>query len=215
MTQNLRPLLRRSALSGLLAFATCLAANAATAAAAAPSAAAPLTWSADAAQSTLEFVFVQAGAKTTGRFNKYAANIDFSPSDLANSKFDVSIDVGSVDTRDKERDAQLLAPELFDATKHPRAQYIATTFVAKGSSFEGQGKLTLRGVTRDVPVSFSFDTATEAGKTVATLKGTATLKRLQFGVGQGEWRSTWIGDDVQIAFNLRLVPRGPAPAAAK
>jgi polyisoprenoid-binding protein YceI len=135
---------------------------------------------------------------------------------LPKSKFDVAIEVASVDTRDKERDKQLLAPELFDATKQPLAKYVATTFVAKGSTFEAQGKLTLRGVTRDVPVSFTFVTATEAGKTVATLKGTADIKRLQFGVGQGEWKSTeWISDDVQIAFNLRLLPRATAPAAAK
>lgn len=219
MTQSPRPLFRRATTLGLLLLATCLAADAATTPAAAPvlpTAAAPLSWSAEPARSTLEFNFVQAGAKTTGRFAKFTASIDFSPTDLARSKIDVTIDVASVDTRDKERDTQLLAPELFDATKQPRAQYVATAFVAKGSTFEGQGKLTLRGVTRDVPVSFTFVTATEAGKTVATLKGTANLKRLQFGVGQGEWKSTeWISDDVQIAFNLRLLPRATAPAAAK
>ena len=226
MIQSLRPTFRRVTMSGLLVLATCLAADAATTAATpaaagasateVPTAAAPLSWSAEASHSTLEFNFVQAGAKTTGRFGKFTANIDFSPTDLPKSKFDVAIEVASVDTRDKERDKQLLAPELFDAMKQPLAKYVATAFVAKGSTFEGQGKLTLRGVTRDVPVSFTFVTATEAGKTVATLKGTADIKRLQFGVGQGEWKSTeWISDDVQIAFNLRLLPRATAPAAAK
>ena len=221
MTQSPRPLVRCASFACLSALAACLAADAATppaastAAPALPTAAAPLSWSADTSKSTLEFNFVQAGAKTTGRFSKYTANIDFSAADLAKSKFDVAIDVASVDTRDKERDAQLLAPELFDAAKQPRATYVATTFVAKGSTFEGQGKLTLRGVTHDVPVSFTFVTATEAGMTVATLKGTANLKRLQFGVGQGEWKSTeWISDDVQIAFNLRLAPRAAAAGKA-
>ena len=225
MIKSLRPTIRRATMSGLLVLATCLAADAATtpaapaagaSATALPTAASPLSWSAEASHSTLEFNFVQAGAKTTGRYSKFTANIDFSPTELAKSKFDVAIEVASVDTRDKERDKQLLAPELFDATKQPLAKYVATAFVAKGSTFEGQGKLTLRGVTRDVPVSFTFVTATEAGKTVATLKGTADIKRLQFGVGQGEWKSTeWISDDVQIAFNLRLLPRATAPAAAK
>lgn len=223
MTPSPRPLFRATTV-GVLLLTTCLVAGAATtpapapagAASVLPTAAAPLSWSTDSAKSTLEFNFVQAGAKTTGRFAKFTANIDFSPADLAKSKFDVAIDVASVDTRDKERDTQLLAPELFDAVKQPRAQYVATAFVAKGNTFEGQGKLTLRGVTRDVPVSFTFVTATEAGKTVGALKGTANLKRLQFGVGQGEWKSTeWISDDVQIAFNLRLVPRVATPAAAK
>jgi polyisoprenoid-binding protein YceI len=113
-----------------------------------------------------------------------------------------------VDTRDKDRDTQLRAPELFDVMKFPRAQYEAGSFVAKGNAYEGQGKLTLRGVSRDVPVTFTFRTLTESGQPVAYLDGTATVKRLQFGVGQGEWKSTeWVEDDVEVAFALRLQPR--------
>jgi polyisoprenoid-binding protein YceI len=175
---------------------------------------APANWSADPAKSTLEFSFVQAGAQTTGRFAKFTTAVDFSPADLAHARFDVAIDVASVDTRDQERDAQLRSAELFDSAKFAKAQFVATQFTAKASAFEGLGKLTLRGVTRDVPLSFTFQPATEAGQTVAWLKGSATIKRLDFGVGQGEWQSTdWVGNEVKIAFNLRLVPRaaGPAP----
>jgi hypothetical protein len=32
------------------------------------------------------------------------------------------------------------------------------------------------------------------------------VKRLDFGVGQGDWKSTeWVGNDVTVTFNLRLV----------
>ncbi len=174
---------------------------------------APLLWSADAAKSTVEFQFVQAGAKTTGKFGKFTANVDFSAADVSNGKIDVAIDVDSVDTRDKERDGTLKTADLFDTKKFPRATYLATSFAAKGAAFEGQGKLTLRGVTRDVPISFTFQPGLDAGKPIATLKGTATVKRLAFGVGQGEWKSTeWISDDVQVNFSLLLRPRAGAPA---
>jgi polyisoprenoid-binding protein YceI len=60
------------------------------------------------------------------------------------------------------------------------------------------GSLTLHGVTKDVPVSFQF-VAMGAG---AKLDGTATLKRLDFGVGQGDWKSTeWIADAVKVSFS--------------
>lgn len=169
---------------------------------------APSAWTADAAKSTLEFTFEQAGAKTTGRFARFTANIDFAPATPEAGRFDVNIDIGSVDTRDKDRDTQLRAPELFDVVKFPRAQFEAAKFVPKGTQFEGTGKLTLRGVSRDVPITFTFQTLTEGGQPVAYLKGTATLKRLSFGVGQGEWKSTeWIADEVEVAFTLRLQPR--------
>ena len=176
--------------------------------AAGPTAASPSAWTADPARSTLEFTFVQAGAKSTGRFARFTANIDFTAANPGAGRFDVNVDIGSVDTRDKDRDTQLRAPELFDVMKFPRAQFEAGSFVAKGDTFEGSGKLTLRGVSRDVPLTFTFATLTESGQPVAYLKGTATLKRLQFGVGQGEWKSTeWVEDDVQVAFDLRLQPR--------
>jgi polyisoprenoid-binding protein YceI len=172
---------------------------------------APAHWSADPAASTLEFSFVQAGARTTGRFGRFTATVDFVATDLAHARLQVSIDMSSTDTRDAERDTQLRAPELFDANRFSMAQYLATQFVAQGTGFEGRGKLTLRGVTRDVPVSFTFQPATEAGTTVAWLKGSATLRRLDFGVGQGEWQSSdWVGNEVRVAFNLRLLPRAPA-----
>lgn len=174
---------------------------------------APLLWAADPAKSTLEFQFVQAGAKTTGRFTRFTANVDFSPADLAKGKIDVAIDMASADTRDKERDETLRTPALFDTSKFLRSTYQASHFMAKGAGFEGHGKLTLRGVTRDVPITFTFEPGTDAGKPVATLKGTATIKRLAFGVGQGEWKSTeWISDDVQVNFSLLLRPRASAPA---
>jgi polyisoprenoid-binding protein YceI len=174
-------------------------------------AAAPGAWTADPARSTLEFTFVQAGAKTSGRFSRFMANIDFSAANPAAGRFDVNIDIGSVDTRDKDRDTQLRAAELFDVVKFPRAQFLATQFAAKGPGYEGAGKLSLRGISKDVPISFTFQTLTESGQPVGYLKGTATLKRLAFGVGQGEWKSTeWIDDEVQVQFNLRLQPRAAA-----
>jgi polyisoprenoid-binding protein YceI len=39
----------------------------------------------------------------------------------------------------------------------------------------------------------------------AKLVGTAQLKRLDFGVGRGDWKSTgWIADPVRISFALML-----------
>jgi len=170
-------------------------------------------WAADPAKSTLEFNFIQAGAKTTGRFTRFTANIDFDPASAATGKIDVAIDMSSADTRDRERDDTLKTKDLFDAGGFLRSTYVATQIVAKGSAWEGRGKLTLRGVTRDVPITFTWAPGTEAGAPVATMKGTATLKRLAFGVGQGEWKSTeWINDDVQVSFNLLLRPRATRPA---
>jgi polyisoprenoid-binding protein YceI len=55
-------------------------------------------------------------------------------------------------------------------------------------------------------VPFTLRMATEQGKSVGYLEGKTTVKRLDFGVGQGDWKSTeWVGNDVGISYSVRLV----------
>jgi hypothetical protein len=62
-------------------------------------------------------------------------------------------------------------------------------------------------VSRDIHVPFTFRTANEQGKPSGYLLGKTTIKRLDFGVGQGDWKSTeWVGNDVSVSYSLRLVP---------
>src|SRR3569833_3710568 len=80
--------------------------------------AAPVKYTLDPGSSLLRFTFEQAGASNTGRFGKYTADVTFSADNLAASKIDVSIDIPSLDTGDKERadsqkSADLIAPAKY------------------------------------------------------------------------------------------------------
>jgi len=162
------------------------------------------TWKTDPKQSKLTFVGTQAGAEFEGAFEKFTADIRFDPKDLASGKFDVTIDTKSVNTKDKERDGILRGPDLFAADKWPTAHYVADKFTAgSDGEFMGAGKLTIRDVTRDVTIDFTH----QVDGSGAWLKGSARLKRLDFGVGQGEWKDTqWVNNDVRVKFSLRLDP---------
>jgi len=159
-------------------------------------------WKTEPKQSTLSFIGTQAGAEFTGAFQKFTADIQFDPKDLATSRFNVTVEVKSVNSKDKERDDIIRSADLFSADKWPTARYVADKFTDKGGGkFTGIGKLTLRDVTREVPIEFTH----QADANGAWLKGTAKLKRLDFGVGQGEWKDTqWVNNEVRIEFSLRL-----------
>src|SRR5690349_9023359 len=149
-------------------------------------ASAAIHWRMEPTASQLTFVGKQAGAEFTGKFERFTADIQFDPKDLATSKFIVDIEMGSVNSKDKERDDTLKGNDLFNVKRWPKGRYVAETFTAKGGDeFSAIGKLTIRDVTREVPIDFTF-TLDPAGKN-AWLKGSAKLKRLDFGVGQGEW----------------------------
>jgi polyisoprenoid-binding protein YceI len=167
--------------------------------------AAPATsYSADPQQSRLEFVGVQAGAEFKGTFHKFTAAVDFAPDALATSHFDVQIDMKSVDSMDKDRDTTIRGSDIFDVTHWPTAHYVTRSFSKTATGYTAVGALTLRGVTKDVPIDFQF-TQVAAG---AKLEGSAKLKRLDFGAGQGDWKSTEsVADAVKVSFSLVLKPK--------
>jgi len=170
-------------------------------------AAAPARLTQDLTKSTLEYSFVQAGAQNKGTFKKYTVTLDMAAD--SPGKLDVVIDMNSLDTGDKERDDTLRGTDLFDVAKNPQARFTSTQITKSGAGYDAVGKLTLRGVTKDAHVPFTLRSATEQGKSVSYLEGKTTLKRLDFGVGQGDWKSTeWVGNDVGISYSVRLTAAG-------
>jgi polyisoprenoid-binding protein YceI len=176
--------------------------------------AAATQYSVEAGKSHLGFTAQQSGGDFDGTFGKFTAQIAFADADLAASHFDVQVDTSSVDTGDDERDTALRTPDLLDVEHFPKAHFVSTRFTRKSAGqYEAAGKLTIRDVTREVVVPFSFATASEGGKSVATLKGAVTLNRLDYGVGQGDWKdTTWVANEVRVKFDLRLAASAAAPA---
>jgi polyisoprenoid-binding protein YceI len=178
--------------------------SAALAAAVTHAAGAVTSYTADPAASRLEFTGVQAGAEFKGAFRKFTAAIDFAPDALASAHFDVQIDLNSLDTKDKDRDQTMRGPDIFDIAHFPAAHYVTRSFTKTATGYTAVGALTLRGVTKDVPIDFQFVSMPGTAK----LEGTAKLKRLDFGVGQGDWKSTeWVANDVKVSFSLALKPK--------
>jgi polyisoprenoid-binding protein YceI len=174
-----------------LASATCASASAAS-------------YSADPQQSRLEFAGVQAGAEFKAAFHKFTAAVDFAPDALASSRIDVQIELNSVDSKDKDRDTTIRGPDIFDVAHWPTAHYVTRTITKTAAGYTAVGALTLRGVTKDVPIDFQFT----PGAAGAKLEGSAKLKRLDFGAGQGDWKSTdEVSDAVKVSFSLVLKPK--------
>ena len=182
-----------------------LAATAAMLLAATVAAAAVASYTSDPQQSRLEFVGVQAGAEFKGVFHKFTANVDFAPDTLPSSRIDVQIDMNSVDSLDKDRDSTIRGKDVFDVAHYPTAHYVTKSISKGAAGFSAVGALTLHGVTKDVPIEFQF----VPGAAGAKLSGSAKLNRLDFGVGQGDWKSTeTVGDAVKINFSLVLKSKG-------
>ena len=179
-------------------------AAAAPAAAATPAATSPAShrYQQAAGSGSLDFSFEQAGAENHGSFRKFSTELNYDPGNLAASSLKVTVQIASLDTQDKDRDDTLLGDDLFAVKQNPTAQFVAGS-LAKGAngSLEAAGKLTLRGVTRDLRLPITIRPTPNG----VELSGAATIKRLEFGVGQGEWQSTeWVGDEVKLQYKVPL-----------
>jgi polyisoprenoid-binding protein YceI/cytochrome b561 len=160
----------------------------------------PVAWKVSPG-STLGFSTAWSGSPIQGRFEKWTADVLFSPDALEGSKVTVAIDLASVNTGDQQRDASLPSGDWFDTAAHPKATFTATKFskTAEGR-FVAHGKLDLRGVSKplDLPFRLKIDGDT------ATVSGVTSLDRTAFGVGQGEWQSTdQIPAKVSVQISLK------------
>lgn len=161
-------------------------------------------WRVDAAHSTLTFTNAYQGVQYAGQFRRFEAKIDYDPNDLAHAKFDVSIDITSLDTQNSERDQAALGVDFFNTAKFPKAHFVTTTFhQAADGKVSADGVLTLRGISKPVTLTVVF--VPHAGG--ATLDVMAQLKRLDFGIGAGQWADpTMIGNGVAVRGHLVLTP---------
>lgn len=153
--------------------------------------------------SNLSFTFKQLDALSTGQFKTFSTTFVYDEKNPAAGSLDVKVTIGSLDTQDGERDDALKSADLFDAAKHPTATYVAGSLARNAAGgLEAVGKLTLRGVSRDLRLPLTLKPAANG----LELSGQTTIKRLDYGVGQGEWRSTEsVGDEVKIQYQVALV----------
>jgi polyisoprenoid-binding protein YceI len=161
----------------------------------------------DAAHSTLGFTAIQTDGEFAGHFKDFKADIVFADDDLTHSRFDVVVMVKSVDTGQDNRDDMLRGPDLFAVNKFPTSHFVTVSFTRKAlGQYEAAGKLTIRDVTRDIRLPFTFKSNKTASGTESWLKGALMLKRLDYGVGQGEWKDTnTVANEVKVKFTLRLL----------
>jgi polyisoprenoid-binding protein YceI len=171
---------------------------------AAPASAKAKAWQVDPPHSSLTFTNGYQGVEYTGQFRRFNAVIDYDPNDLAHAKFDVTIDITSLDTQNSERDHTALGTDFFDTAKFPKAHFITTAFrKAADDKIIADGVLTLRGVSKPVVLTVLF----KPNGNTATLDVSAQLKRLDFGIGTGQWADpSMIGDGVTVHGHLSLKP---------
>ena len=167
---------------------------------------APGEWAVDYDASELAFVGSQTGKEFCGRFEEFSARIVFDPEAPENAKIEVTIDMDSAKTGDRQRDTALPRAEWFKAEEYPAATFVSSRVESAGDgAYEAFGALTIRDVTKDIALPFTLEIEGDAARAT----GAVDILRSDFGVGQGADFETaqWVAFEVRVEFDLRAVRR--------
>lgn len=164
----------------------------------------------DGAHSSVGFSVVHLVTATKGTINIDSGYVNL---DNANGpKIYIHMDMTSLNTQNDYRDGHLKnKAEFFDVANFKTASFEASE-IAKNEdgefAYSAKGKLTLKGVTKDVVMGFNYmglspqsqmdDKGVEHKYTVCGFEGKTVIKRRDFGVGT----ELGIADDVVITVTL-------------
>jgi polyisoprenoid-binding protein YceI len=159
----------------------------------------------DYSKSRIGFVSRQMNVPVEGEFRKFVANVRWDTARPDASLAQVDIDAASFDMGERSLNDEATSRPFLDVRSHPRAGFVSTAVKPLGAGrFEVAGRLTIKGITRDVVVPFTVKR--EGASHV--FDGTVTIKRLDFRVGEGEWTDTrTLADEVQVKFRLVVAER--------
>ncbi len=155
--------------------------------------------------STLTFASQFEGEIFTGHFSRFTTTLRFDPQHLEQAKLEVTIPLSSASTANPERDSTLQGSDFFSSALFPQAQYSANKFRHLGDNrYAADGNLTLRNVSHPVTLTFTWTDGT-----APVLAGKATVQRLDFGIGGGDWADLKMipgAVAVSTRVNLQAVP---------
>jgi polyisoprenoid-binding protein YceI len=178
----------------------------------------PGTWTIDPTHSEVGFsVRHLMVSKVKGRFTEFSGTF-VTGDDPLDSGVEASVVLSSVDTGNADRDAHLRSADFFETDQHALLTYRSTGVHFDGDDFVVDGELTLRGVTREVPLTLEihgFQPETPFGDTRAGFTAIAEIDRRDFGVSFNmalEGGGVGLGNKVQITLEIEAILQTAAAA---
>ena len=170
------------------------------------------TYEIDPAHSRIGFVARHAMVtKVRGAFNEFTGTAHLDGDNPDRSDVAVTIKAASIDTRNADRDGHLRSNDFLAMDEHPEITFASTAIKQTGDdTFDVTGDLTVRGVTKQVTVPFTYEgTAQDPfGNTRLGLEGSVVINRKDFGVTWNaalETGGVLVSEKVTLEFEISAI----------
>ncbi len=168
------------------------------------------TWNVDLAHSHVTFSVRHIGiSKVRGEFAAYEGQLVIAEDGTVTASG--SVDVGSIDTRDANRDGHLQSADFFDVENNPKITFQSTSISAiDDETYEITGDLTMHGETKPITLKAELGgTETDAfGAERVGLDITGEISRGDFGMkfnmalGSG---NVVVSDKVKVELDISAI----------
>lgn len=116
----------------------------------------------------------------SGIFKGFKGNIAFDEQNPAASKFDVTIDVATINTGNGLQNKHAKSDEWFDVAKYPQIHFTSQKIARVGNGYQATGDLEIHGIKKSATIPFTFKKSGTGG----TFAGSFTVNRSDFKVGK-------------------------------
>lgn len=116
----------------------------------------------------------------SGIFKGFKGTILFDQQNPAASKFDVTIDVSTVNTGNGLQNKHLKSDEWLDAAKYPQIRFTSQKVARTASGYQVTGELDMHGVKKSINIPFTFNRTATGG----LFAGTFNVNRDDFQIGK-------------------------------
>lgn len=156
----------------------------------------------------LEFHGAVEGSGFTGRFEEFTVEYCIRDGEPGSGRIRVSVETGSADTENRDRDEELLGDDFFQVERHPRATWTSESIRREPEGeYVADGELEIRGIANPQQVRFNLEPDGEAlhARGRFTMRGDSEVDRQEFGIGRGEFADPeFVRDRVDVTFELVL-----------
>ncbi len=116
----------------------------------------------------------------SGIFKGFKGSVAFDEQNPAASKFDVTIDVATINTGNGLQNKHAKSDEWFDGTKYPQIRFTSQKVIKAGNGYQVTGDLEIHGVRKATTIPFTFKKTATGG----LFAGSFTVNRNDFKLGK-------------------------------
>jgi polyisoprenoid-binding protein YceI len=130
----------------------------------------------------------------SGIFKTMKGDVHFDENNLADSKFDVSVDAASISTGNGMKNKHAKSDKWFDAKKYPTIHFTSNKISKTVNGFEVSGTLEMHGVKKEIMFPFTF--------TNNIFMGSFNINRTDYNIGSTTGMSANAAIDIKVEISV-------------